>query len=139
MTNRSSQYARDAASSRSSFSTSQRRTSREGKKDLLEPDRSCTARDAGLGTEVIHRPLANDAPVAQQNQAVADPRRVSELMNGEEQRPPCRGVLAEHPHRVARLAQIEAIEGFVQQEKRMRRQQSHRQQDAFVLAFGQLT
>src|SRR5262245_40392034 len=89
----------EAASSRSSFSTSQRNTrgrSGEGKKHLCE---SAIAH-AGVLTQLVQRSLADDASAAQQHQPITDARRVGEMMDREQQRAPRFDVCTEHTHRL---------------------------------------
>src|SRR5690349_20678315 len=86
MTSKSSQYDRDAASSRSSLRTSQRhaRISGERKKDLFES--RCTRRETGALAQLVHSPFADHASIAQEHHAIADAGGVGELMDGLEQR-----------------------------------------------------
>src|SRR5262249_6185446 len=99
-TTRSSQYERDAESSRSSFASSQRPVLGERKKHLFEPG---VVLKAGSRTQLGHRSLAHDAPTAEQHEAIANARRVGELMDREKKRAPERRELAERAHHVARL------------------------------------
>src|SRR5947207_14396634 len=101
VTTSNSQYARDAASSRNSFSTSHRH-SRERKKHLLEP----TIGHTGTLAQFVDRAVADDAAVAEQHQTVADPRGVVQLVDRQEERTATVAVRAQHVHHLARLPQI---------------------------------
>jgi hypothetical protein len=79
---------------------------------------------------------ARDA--AQQHQAIANPRRVAELMNRQKQRASTGDVAAEHVHDVARLAQIEPVERLVEHQQRLRSEEAHGEQHAPVLALGEI-
>src|SRR5262245_56485774 len=136
VTMRRSQNARDAASSRNSFARSQRHSLREGKEHLLDP-RALRRRKTRARAQLVEGPFSGYAPRAQQHETVADALGVAELMDREEERAVlC--VLAQHRHDVARLSEIETVEGFVEHEQRVRRQQTDRQHDAAMLALGQL-
>src|SRR5258707_11274959 len=109
----STHHARDAISSRYSFTTSQRKEEktaedakaaettafsafsalsgvfsslREGKEHLFEIARRCAAR-CGLRRELLERAFAADRSAADQDEAIAHPRRVLDLMDREEHRP----------------------------------------------------
>src|SRR5262245_31763070 len=137
-TTSSSQYERDAASSRSSFASSQRaipRALREGKKDLLEPRVALKTRArAQLG----HRPFADDTPAAEQDQTIADSLRVRQLMDREKERPSERRELAERTHHFARLAEIESVERLIEHEQRLGREKSDGEHHAPMFSLRQL-
>src|SRR5436190_22189902 len=93
-------HAREVSRSRHSFSSSQRKAVLcKGKEHFLE------VRLAAPG-ELLDGPFAADAAAAEEHEAIADPRRVADLMNGEEERAAGRRVGAERGADVARLAQI---------------------------------
>ena len=86
--------ARDASSSRHSLASShrygaRRRASREGKKHLLRGRGSVGAWSRGSDRcgELVERAFAAHAARAKQHEAIADARRLADLMNREEQRP----------------------------------------------------
>src|SRR5689334_10317005 len=90
----STHHARDATSSRYSFSTSQRKeektaedakvfSSRERKEHLFEIAGLRTA-GRGLRRELVERAFAANRSAAQQDEAVADTRGVLDLMNRQE-------------------------------------------------------
>src|SRR5689334_17494784 len=54
------------------------------------------------------------APVVEQEKAVADARRVGELMNGEDERASAGGAGAKKLHRRAGLPEVEAVERLVE-------------------------
>jgi len=58
-------------------------------------------------------------------------------MDGEDQRVALRGRLPEHAANGARLTQVEAVEGLIHQEQRVRRDQSERQQEPAIVALRQ--
>src|SRR4051812_10775312 len=102
------QNARLAASSAISLRT----RSRKRKEGLLEP-----AHSRG---QLIERSLGHGAAVIEEEKSVAHARRVAELMNGKDERSPARGVAAQHVHHLTRLAEIESIERFIEQQNRSR-------------------
>ena len=89
----------------------------------------------GQRREFRHRAFAAHAPAAEQHEAVAEARGIADLMNREEQRPPAGRVRAQGGGNVARLAQVEALERLVDEQRRLGRQQADGQQDALALAF----
>src|SRR5882724_215704 len=103
-----SQNARLAASSAISFRTS----SRERKEDLLEPHRS---RPRG---QLVKRPLGDRASVVEQKKAIARPRRIAELMDGEHEGAAVFRHASQHIHHLPRLPEVEPIERFVEQKNR---------------------
>ena len=58
-------------------------------------------------------------------------------MDREKERAASRGMLSEHVHHLARLAQIETVERLVEQEQRLRREEPDRGEDAPMLSLGQ--
>ena len=82
-------HARDASSSRHSFASSQREGAdlRERKEDLFEivAGRSRRARRRER-RQLVERAFAAHAAAAQQHEAIADARRVADLMDRQEQR-----------------------------------------------------
>src|SRR5690348_14860826 len=130
MTINRSQYDRDAASSRSSFSMSQRHVlgadasapgpwaSGKGKKNLFESAR-CQIR---LGSQFIERPFADDFAAAQQHETVTDAAGVAELVDREKQGAPGRRGVLQDGHNVSRLTEVESVERLVQHQERLRGQ-----------------
>ena len=82
-------------------------------------------------------PDAANPAAGEQNQAVTDPLRIDQLMNGENERPAASGLVAEHVDDLARLPQIKAVEWLIHQQDGMRRQQSQRQQKSTVIPLRQ--
>src|SRR5215471_6223508 len=143
ITSSNSQYDFDANSSRHSLASSHRKTgglvlasldSGERKKDLLD----ATLGELGVRAQLVERPFAGDATTAEQYEAVADSRSVRQLVDRQKQRAPGGGVVAQDSHRVARLPEIEAVEGLVEHEQRLRRQQADGEHDPPVLPFREL-
>src|SRR6516225_3055351 len=115
---------RDTASSRHSLATSHRNGGlREGKKHLFQ-----TARGTGGATQhrirrqIGNRTLPTYLAVAQQDEAVAETRRIANLVDGEKQGPAERGMSAQDAGNLPHLAQVQAFEGLVNQQDRLRRQ-----------------
>src|SRR5215831_14880487 len=143
ITSKSSQYDFDARSSRHSFASSHRKTggfvlasldSGERKEDLLD----ATLSKLGVRAQLVERPLAGNATTAQQHEAVADSSSVRQLVDRQKQRAPRGRVVAQHAHRVARLSEIEAVEGLVEHQQRLRRQEADGEHDPAVLPFREL-
>src|SRR5438477_5362401 len=103
------------------------------KKDLLKR----SGRNPGLRTQLVER--ANPAHVAsgKKNETVASPLRVGELVNGEDERAPLGGLIADHLDDVAGLPKIEAIERLVHQQHVLRRQETDSQQQPAIVALRQ--
>src|SRR5262244_3035232 len=109
-------HAREATSSRHSFSISQMNgVLRKGKEDLFERGRIRRRRRMGSNArgEFLHRPLAAHAPAAEKDEAIAYARGVGDLVDRQEERAADRGVRAERRRDLARLAQIEPDERLV--------------------------
>src|SRR5437667_12749678 len=121
----SSQKAREAISSRNSLAASQRNL-REGKEDLLESGGIRIA-ESGEGAQFGQRAHSNHAAPAEQHQAVTDARRIHQLMNGDEQSAAVRGNSAQSRHDVPGLAEVQAVERFVEQQERLRCEQGESQ------------
>src|ERR1039458_6809305 len=132
---RSSQKAREAISSRNSLAASQRNL-REGKEDLLQPGVGRLTQ-TGKGTQFGKRAHAHHAAAAEQHQAVAHARGIHQLVNRDEQRAAAPGDGAQERHDVAGLAKVQAVEGFVEQQQRLRSEQAETEQDALGLALGE--
>src|SRR6476661_9754631 len=101
----SSQYAREARSSRASRAISAE-TLRKREEHLLH----AAFRDSGVLAEPGEGPLPHHAAAGEQHEAVAGAAGVGELMDREEQRPPARRLVAENEGRLAGLAQVEPVE-----------------------------
>src|SRR5689334_20784989 len=142
ITRSSSQYDRDAASSRNSFSMSQRHVvvaetcasgagvSGEGKKDLFE----AAGDEMRLRAKFLQGSLADNFAAAQEHESVANASCVSKLMDREKKRSTTGCRLLQDGHHVARLTEIESIEGLVEHEQRLRSQQSDCKQNSPVFA-----
>src|SRR4051794_15032655 len=87
--------------------------------------------------EFLDCPFAADASGAEQYEAVAKPGRIADLVDREEERPPTCGMCAQCRRNVARLAQVETVERFVDEECGLRRKKSDRQKRALPLPFGE--
>jgi hypothetical protein len=129
--------ARDDIKSRNSFSSSQTKGDlREGKDDVLEIARGpgmVLAR--GNPCELVVGSFAAYVPGAQEDEAIADVGRVGDLVNREKQRPSLAGMGAECRAHFAALTEIEAVEWFVDEEDRMRREEADGEHRAFPFAF----
>src|SRR5438309_92092 len=68
----------------------------------------------GLPAQFVERALADHAAEAEQHQAVADARGVGELVDREKERAVAARDLAQERHYVARLAEVETVEGLIQ-------------------------
>ena len=132
--------AREASSSRHSFSSSQ-----QPKAAYVSARNTSSRSRAAAGAarcrerrELVERAFAADAAAAQQHEAIADARGVGDLVDREEQRAAAARRSARSVARdVARLPQVEAVERLVGEQQRLRRQQADRQQRALALALRQ--
>src|SRR2546427_2802425 len=140
MTSSISHQDRDTTSSRRSLSTSHPQGPRlraprfgtaglcEGKEDLFEIVAGIRSPRGGERRELRQRAFAADASAAQQHETVADPRRVGDLMDREQQRTAVRGMRAQRRGGFARLPQIEAIERLGGKQNRLRGEEAQREQ-----------
>src|SRR3954465_11298028 len=87
----STHHARDVTSSRYSLRRSHANALRERKEDLFEILTGCTAAGGGERREFLQRPLTARAAAAQQDEAIADPRRAPQPGGRQEKRPARRG------------------------------------------------
>jgi hypothetical protein len=129
---KSSHQERDAINSRHSFSSNQRNGDLgESKKHLFQitPVR---LRHCG---QLRNRALATYLPAVQKDEAVAEARGIANLMDGEKQGSPPRGMSAERGRDVPSLTKIETFEWLVDQQRWLRGQQPDRQQRALSLPF----
>src|SRR5215212_9381794 len=90
-------HERDDSSSRQSFSSSQRKGGLGKRKEQIFQVRGVRrgSRRRHSLPELLDRPFAADAAGAQQDEPIADPRRVADLVDREEQRAARRGVVAQ--------------------------------------------
>src|SRR5690348_16582038 len=114
----------DQASSRHSFSTSQRNGGLgERKEDLLQVfERQRGAARAGHLCQLLDGAFPADVAAAEEHEAVAEAGGVADLVDREEQRPASLGVGAQRGGDVADLAEIESVEGLVDEEGGLRRE-----------------
>src|SRR5258708_38106114 len=97
---------------------------------------ACAAAAAARGRhggQLLARAFAPCAAAAQQYEAIADARRVPNLMNRQEHRPAHGGVGAQRLRHLAALTQIEAVERLVGPQHRLRHQQPGPQQPSLTL------
>src|SRR5258707_11507798 len=132
-------HERELISSRHSFFRSHfHALLREGKEDLLEIRWQAVARTlARKRDEHVKGALGDNTAAAQEHEAVADLRRIGDLVDGQEERAIRRKMLTQRGSRFAALAQVETFKRFVDQEYRLRGEQPECKQGAFALPFGQ--
>src|SRR5258707_1584996 len=100
-----------------------RNVSCERKKDILQSSRG----EPRSRAEVIQRSGATNAAIGKENEAVTNPFRVQQLMNRKDKRSALGGFSAQDAYDVANLPEVEAVERFVHEEERVRREQFQRQ------------
>src|SRR5262245_55558386 len=66
--------------------------------------------------QLVERPFAADPPAAQEHEAIADARRVGDLVDRQHERAARRRVRAQNARHVAALTQVQAVERFVGEE-----------------------
>src|SRR5262252_10118113 len=109
-------HARDASSSRHSFSRSQTKGPlRKRKEQILEVQWVVGVRGAQARGQLLDGAFRANAAGAEEHETIAHARRVADLMDGQEQRASGGGVLAQRRAHLARLPQIEAVERLVAQ------------------------
>src|SRR5215813_2865364 len=94
------------------------------KKDLLQRSTAVT----GLRTQFIKCADPTHLPPSQEEEAVANALRVSQLVNGENNSAPRGGLRLDDFDHAASLAKIEAVEWFIHEQHVVWRQEAKRQQ-----------
>ena len=94
-------------------------------------------REAACDASWSNVPSPRIVPPHQQDEAIADPRRILDLMDRQDHRAAGRRVGAQRRGDVAALAQVEAVERLVGQQHRLRHQQADREQRPLALPFRQ--
>src|SRR5258706_11817203 len=105
----------------------------ERKKQVLQTS-TCASRSRA---KIIQRPHAANTAIGKENEAIADSLGVQQLMDGKNKCPALGDLFAQHTGNVACLPEVEAVERFVHEEQRMRREQSQRQQEPSAVALRQ--
>src|SRR5262245_39346106 len=95
--------ARDTSSSRHSLARRKEKALRERKEKILQ---ARSARRVGERRQFVDRAFAADTSAAEQHEAIANPGRVGNLVNGQHEGAPLGRVVAERLRDVARLSQI---------------------------------
>src|ERR1700731_3470232 len=134
------QSARPSSTSRSSLVNKGRSGTRrnaavsgERKEYVLQPCRDL----AGPPAQLIERTGPADAAAREQDEAVADPLRIDQLVDREDKRAPASRNLAQHVHHLARLSEVESVEWLVHEQQRMRSEQRQREHQPAAEAFRQ--
>src|SRR5579862_1327394 len=137
MANSNTHHALETISSRHSFSSSHTgAVLRERKKHLFEArSRTRCIAVSGYRGKLFNGAFAAYPPAAQQNKPVTEPRRIADLVNRKKQSPPPSRVRSQRARHVPCLPQIEPFERFVDEQRRLRRQQSDAQQHPLPLPF----
>ena len=122
----------ETMSSRNSLFSSQKKGGlREGKKDLFQRVGSGVRK----GCQLFHSAFAANFTGIEKDEAVTETGGIRDLVDGEKKRTAATGVGAEGCGDIACLAQVEAFEGFVNQQGGLLGEQAHRKQGTFTLAF----
>src|SRR5690348_12525327 len=126
-------HARELASSRRSLPNRRRQTAASGerKKDLF---------DVSLGqpsafAQLVECPLAHDASVAQQHQAVAHPRCVVQLVDRKQQRSSGGREMPDQGNCLTSLTRIETVEWLIEERQRLRCEQGERDEQTLMLSL----
>jgi hypothetical protein len=93
--------------------------------------------DSRLRPQFFHRPASHDLSVNEKKKSVADPRGIRKLMNRKKERAPGRGLLAKKARYFNCLPRVESIEGFVQKEERLGREQGESEENSSAVAARQ--
>src|SRR5262245_28410820 len=126
-------HAREARSSRHSLITSQPAALRERKEHLGQV--STCADAARARGQLVDGALAAHASAAQQHEPIAHAGGVFDLMDGQHERPSDGGASPQRGANIARLTQVEAVEGLVRNEDRLRCKEPDRQDGPLSLPF----
>src|SRR4030095_3560915 len=114
---RSTHQARDAVSSRHSLRSSHANALRERKERSFQIARLWRPAARSRGSDqFVACSGSNHSSRAEQHESIADTGRISDLMNGQEQRPSGGGLLAQQGRHFAALAQIEPLERLGRQQ-----------------------
>jgi len=105
----------------------------EGKEHLLEANLSLSR----ASPEVFQIALPPHASAREQNEAVAKPLGVTQLMNGKQQRPIGAAQSTKNSHDLARLFEVEPIEWFVDHKQRLWRQQPQGKEQSTPVSLGE--
>src|ERR1700756_2929307 len=84
----------------------------ECKKDILQR----AGRQRGLRAQFVQGAGPANPAAGEQNQAGTNPLRIDQLMNGENERPAARGLVADYPRDLARLSKIKTVERFIHEQ-----------------------
>src|SRR5260370_29794090 len=139
MTRSRTHHALETTSSRHSLSRSHRKAGLglgERKEYLFEVNvgYGCIARYRQR-REFLNRAFAAYAPAAEQHEPIAEARGIADLMNREEQRPAAGRVRTQRRGNLATLPQVESLEGLVDEQRRLGREQADAEKRALALAF----
>src|SRR5258708_38817069 len=105
----------------------------ERKKDILQSSRG----EPRSRAEIVQRSGAANAAIGKQNEAVTNPLGVQQLMNRKDKCAAHSGFPAQDADDFANLPEIEAVERFVHEKQRVRREQPQRQQEPSAVTFRQ--
>ena len=89
----------------------------------------------GKSRQLRNRAFTTNLAPVEQDEAVAEVRRVANLVNGEEERAAARAVRTQSERDVAGLAQVEAFERLVNQKRWLTGEQADGKQGALALSF----
>src|ERR1700688_4542475 len=101
------------------------------KKDILQASMG----DPGSSSEIVQHPHTANAAIGKENKAIADALGICQLMDCKDEcaSPDC--LMTQQVHDFAGLPEIEAVEGFVHEKQRVRREQSQRQHQPSAVTF----
>ena len=130
-------HARDAMSSRHSLRSSHEKAPlSERKEDLLEiAGGEACPREAASAASSSSRALAAHPATREQDESIAHPRSVGDLVNRQHERASITRVRAQRGCRLPALAQVQAVERLVGEQYRLWRQHADREPHALALAL----
>src|SRR4051794_661619 len=124
--------------SRTSFMTSGRMGARRGTNESGErKEYILQCGFPALRAKLIKRADTAHPTIRKQHEAVTDALGIHQLVDGENEGSPPACHLAQHAHDLARLSQIESVEGLIHEQEWLRCQKRERQHEPSIEAFGQ--
>jgi hypothetical protein len=92
-----------------------------------------------LAAQFVHRPASHDLSVNEKKKPATNTRGIRKLVNRKKESAPGRGLLAKKARYFNCLPRVESIEGFVQKEERLGREQGESKENSSAVATRQFS
>src|SRR6516162_2241281 len=106
----------------------------EGKEHLLEAHLA----DTSQASQLFERACTADDTAGEENEPIAHPFSIHQLVDRENQAAPCCRCLPKNTHNFSGLPQIEPIKGFIHDENGLRRKHAERYQHTAPVTFREM-